>query len=236
MTSPKWLRGLTASMIAVLPRNETLKRGIYSLDIPDRMRRYQNVLSLFPGPKVDGLFQDGLLSPDTGDEILSCWRDMAPLMAETDELGGFQFLELRSTLPDELLMMTDKLSMAHSLEVRVPYLDKDIVEYTERLPARFKVRNGRQKWLHRKVSEAFLPKTILRRKKRGFAVNVVDEWFRGAMSKKMEDILLDKGSLIFRYLRPSAVQEIVAEHRSGRSDNHKVLFSLIVCEEWLRLH
>jgi asparagine synthase (glutamine-hydrolysing) len=56
------------------------------------------------------------------------------------------------------------------------------------------------------------------------------------MSKKMEDILLDKGSLIFRYLRPSAVQEIVAEHRSGRSDNHKVLFSLIVCEEWLRLH
>ena len=66
-------------------------------------------------------------------------------MSETDELGGFQFLELRSTLPDELLMFGDKLSMAHGLEVRVPYLDKEIVEYVERLPANFKVRNGSRK-------------------------------------------------------------------------------------------
>jgi len=99
---------------------KTLKRGLYSLDVPERMKRYQNILSLLPGDNIDALFQDGLLGRDTGDRILECWRDLAPLMTETDELGGFQFVEVRSTLPDELLMYADKLSMAHGLEVRCP--------------------------------------------------------------------------------------------------------------------
>jgi len=231
---PKWVRAPVASAIRALPRNETLKRGIHSLDIPDRLRRYQHVFSLLPGYKIDGLFQDGVVDPAAGDEILKCWQGLTPLMSETDELGGFQFLELRSTLADELLMYADKLSMAHSLEGRVPYLDKDIVEYAERLPANFKVRNGSRKWLHRQVCQNLLPAKILRRKKRGFAMNVVDDWFRTAKGEKMEDILLDHGSHLYKYLRPSAVQEMLRQHRTGNEDNHKILFSLVVFEEWLR--
>jgi asparagine synthase (glutamine-hydrolysing) len=116
----------------------------------------------------------------------------------------------------------------------VPYLDREIVEYVERLSADFKVRNGSQKWLHRRVCQRFLPKTILRRKKRGFAVNVVDDWFRGTIGNKMKDILLDRESQMYRYLRPSAVQELFKQHHSGQNDNHKVLFSFVVLEEWLR--
>ena len=68
--------------------------------------RYSRMVSCLPEPAID---------PE-------CWADLVPLMGSTDELGGFQFLEMRSTpLPDELLMYADKLSMAHSLEVRVPY-------------------------------------------------------------------------------------------------------------------
>src|SRR5438128_6168202 len=175
---PAWMRAPISSTVAALPRNETLKRGVNSLAIPDRMRRYQNVLSLLPEGQVEGLFQDGLLAPNSGDTILNCWEELADLMASTDELGGFQFLELRSTLPDELLMYADKLSMAHGLELRVPFVDKEIVEYVERLPANFKVRNGSRKWLHRQVCRTFLPESILKRPKRGFAANVVDTWFR----------------------------------------------------------
>jgi asparagine synthase (glutamine-hydrolysing) len=231
---PKWVRAPVASAIRTLPRNETLRRGIQSLDIPDRLRRYQNVLSLLPGYKIDGLFHDGIIGPATGDEILTCWQQFAPLMSETDELGGFQFLELRSTLPDELLMYVDKLSMAHGLEARVPYLDKEIVEYAERLPANFKVRNGSQKWLHRQVCQNLLPAKILRRKKRGFATNVVDDWFRTAKRQKIDDNFRDQGSPIYRYLRYSAVREMLERHRTGHDDNHKILFSLVVFEEWLR--
>lgn len=233
---PKWVRTPISSAIAALPRNETLKRGVYSLDIPERMRRYQHVLSILPGNRIDELFQDGLVGPNTGDRILECWEDLAELMTETDELGGFQFVEVRSTLPDELLMYADKLSMAHGLELRVPYLDKEIVEYVERLSAHFKVRNGSQKWLHRQVCQTYLPREILKRPKRGFAVNVVDNWFRGEMDNKMAEILLDSESRIYQYLRQRAVQELFKEHSSGRNDNHKILFSLIVFEEWLRSH
>jgi asparagine synthase (glutamine-hydrolysing) len=233
---PAWMRRPISSTVAMLPRNEMLKRGIYSLAIPARMRRYQHVLSILPGGQVDGLFQDGLLNPNSGDTVLECWEDLADLMAATDELGGLQFLEVRSTLPDELLMYADKLSMAHGLELRVPYVDKEIVEYVERLPANLKVRNGSQKWLHRQVCRTYLPDSILKRPKRGFAVKVVDDWFRSAIDNKMADTLLDTSSRIYLYLRPTSVRELFEQHVSGRHDNHKILFSLVVFEEWLRAH
>jgi asparagine synthase (glutamine-hydrolysing) len=231
---PKWVRGPISSVVEALPRNEMLKRGVRSLDTPQRLQRYQQVLSLLPAEQVDGLFKSDILPPGSGDEILRCWEELSDLMTKTDELGGLQFIELRSTLPDELLMYADKLSMAHSLEVRVPYLDREIVEYGERLPGVFKVRNGTGKWLHREVCKSFLPASILRRRKRGFAGNVVDEWFRTAQSRKMEEMLCDQHSHIFEYLQPAAIRTLLDQHRSGASDHHKILFSLVVLEEWLR--
>lgn len=233
---PGWCRGSLSSALGSLPRNEALKRGAYALAIPDRARRYQHVLSLLPGDQVDGLFRDGLLEADASDSILECWSDLTNLMAATDELGGLQFLEVRSSLPDELLMYADKLSMAHGLELRVPYLDKDIVEYAERLPANLKVRNGSRKWLHRRVCHAYLPRPVLERPKRGFADNVVDDWFRSALNSRMTDTLLDQSSNIYTYLRPGAVRKLFEQHASGREDHHKILFSLVVFEECLRAH
>lgn len=231
---PGWVRTPVSAAVDALPRNETLKRGVYSLAIPDRLRRYQYVFSILPGDQIDDLFHGGILGPGEGENILECWADLADLMSDTDELGGLQFLELRSTLPDELLMYADKLSMAHSLELRVPYLDKDIVEYVERLPANLKIRNGTRKWLHRQMCRTYLPNSILKRPKRGFAVNVVDGWFRQAFDGRMADTLLDDNSKMYRYLRRTGVRKLFEEHVSGRQDNHKILFSLIVFEEWLR--
>ena len=233
---PRWMRAATSSAVLALPRNETLKRGVQCLAIPDRKRRYQNVLSLLPGLQVDELFKEGILGTDGGDCILQSWEDVGDLMADTDELGGLQFLELRSTLPDELLMYADKLSMAHGLELRVPYVDKEIVEYVERLPANLKVRNGSRKWLHRQVCQSYLPHSILGRPKRGFAVDVVDDWFRDAIDGKMADLLRDSDSKMYDYLRPHRVRRLLDRHASGREDNHKILFSLVVLEEWLRTH
>ena len=155
-------------------------------------------------------------------------------MEQTDELGGFQLLEIRSSLPDELLMYADKLSMAHSLEVRVPYLDRTVVEYVQRLGANFKIRNGTRKWLHRQVCQCYLPPRILKRKKRGFAVNVVDEWFHSSLNGELPELLLDRNSLMFELLKPESVRKLLEAHRSRRQDNHKLLFSLVMLEQWLR--
>jgi asparagine synthase (glutamine-hydrolysing) len=231
---PHWARGPISCAIEALPRNETLKRGAYSLAIPDRIRRYQYVLSLLPGEQVDGLFQHGLLDATASDTILECWTSMMDLMSYTDELGGLQFLEVRSNLPDELLMYADKLSMAHGLELRVPFVDKEIVEYVERLPANLKVRNGSGKWVHRQVCRNHLPPSFLKRPKRGFAVNVVDDWFRNAIDSRMVETLRDSSSRIYQYLQGKVVSNLFEQHASGRRDNHKILFSLVVLEQWLR--
>ena len=217
-----------------LPRNETLKRGVASLGTEDRLRRYQDVFSLAPATKIDGLFHDDLLPERQGRELVDFWRGLAPQMAHTDELGGFQLLEIRCSLPDELLMYADKLSMAHSLEVRVPYLDRTVVEYVQRLGSHFKIRNGSRKWLHRRVCQSYLPPRILKRKKRGFASNVVDEWFRSSLKGELSELLLNESSLMFDLLKPDPVRKLLDTHRSRRQDNHKLLFSLVMIEQWLR--
>ena len=231
---PGWLKTLLSQAIHGVPRNEALKRGIYSLDATDRMRRYQQVFSIMPGHVIDSLFHDGSLPVNVGDKVLEYWHELRLLSEETDELGGFQFLEIRSSLPDELLMFGDKMSMAHSLEVRVPYLDREIVEFVEKLGASFKVRNGSRKWLHRNVCGEFMPKEILRRKKRGFGVNVVDQWLKQSLSGKMRDYFIDRDSLMFQYLSMRKIQQLFNEHYAGRNDNYKILFSLVAFEEWLR--
>jgi len=231
---PPGVRSLAGSAIAQLPRNETLKRGVSSLGVNDRLQRYHQVFSLAPAEAVDGLFRDDFVGEARGHDTVDYWRDLVPQMEHTDELGGFQLLEIRSSLPDELLMFADKLSMAHSLEVRVPYLDRTVVEYAQQLEARFKIRNGTGKWLHRQVCRRFLHPRILKRKKRGFAGNVVDGWFNSSLQGNLSEMLLDENSLMFDWLKTEPVRQLLDGHRSGRQDNHKLLFSLVMVEQWLR--
>ena len=236
-----WWRGLPAGLRSMagfavnrLPRNETLKRGVRSLSAADRLKRYQDVFSLASPETIDGLFRDDVLPDRDRHELIEYWDALRPQMEHTDELGGFQLLEVRSSLPDELLMYGDKLSMAHSLEVRVPYLDRTVVEYVQRLGANLKVRNGTRKWLHRQICQGYLSPRILKGKKRGFAANVVDQWFRSSLNGVLREMLLDESSLMFGLLNPRPVRRLLEGHQSGRQDNHKLLFSLVMLEQWLR--
>ncbi len=232
---PGWLRKGVEAGVSRVPRSEALKRGVHSLGERERIARYQAVFSLMPGSAVDGLFRADCPIAGAGDSVRAIWGELEPEMEHLDELGGFQLLELRSSLPDELLMYADKLSMAHGLEVRVPYLDREIVEYVERLPASLQGATGSaQMASSARRREDSCPTKILRRKKRGFAVDAVDAWFQGAMAGRMGDYLLDPQSLMYRFLNHAAVGRLLEAHQTQRADNHKMLFSLVVLEQWLR--
>ena len=228
---PGPVRSVMGNALGRMSRSESIQRALYSLNVSNRLSRYQQVFSILSPESVNELFHSDLFA---GDGIPQAWSDLEPLMRGTDELGGLQFLEVRSSLPDELLVYADKLSMAHSLELRVPYLDQEVVEYAERLSSSFKVRNGKRKWLHRRVAERFLPAEIIRRKKMGFASNVVDDWFSNSLSGTMDGALADPDALIYQYLRRSKVEQLLAEHKAKQTDNHKILFSLVVLENLLR--
>ena len=237
-----WWRGLPgafrsplSSAVNYLPRNETLKRGVRSLAIKERLQRYQDVFSVASRHTIDHLFREEYRS--NGNEstsLVKYWQELEPEMTQLDELGGFQLIEIRSSLPDELLMYADKLSMAHSLEARVPYLDRTVVEYAQRLDVSMKIRRGSRKWLHRQVCQSYLPPQILKRRKRGFAVNVVDSWFHSAVGGELPEVLMDENARMFQFLRPEPVRQLLEEHRARRHDNHKLLFSLVMFEQWLR--
>ena len=231
---PTGLRSVVGFAVNRLSRNEMLKRGVSSLATENRLKRYQDVFSLAPEPTIHELFREGLLPEPGSDGLVEYWRALLPQMEYTDELGGFQLLEIRSSLPDELLMYADKLSMTHSLELRVPYLDRTVVEYVQRLGGNLKIRRNTRKWLHRQVCQRYLPQRILKRKKRGFAVNVVDAWFRSSVRGQLSELLLDDNSLMYNLLEREPVRKLLSDHRSGRQDHHKLLFSLVMVEQWLR--
>src|SRR5437868_4264213 len=231
---PTGLQSVVGFAINGLSRNETLKRGVSSLGTENRLKRYQDVFSLAPEPTIHQLFREGLLPDPGSDGLVEYWGALLPQMKYTDELGGFQLLEIRSSLPDELLMYADKLSMAHNLELRVPYLDRTVVEYVQRLGANLKIRRSTRKWLHRQVCQRYLPPRILKRKKRGFAVNVVDAWFRSSVRGHLSELLLDDSSPMYDLLEREPIRKLLSDHRSGRQDNHKLLFSLVMVEQWLR--
>jgi asparagine synthase (glutamine-hydrolysing) len=231
---PAPVRSAIGSSLRRATKSEAVRRGIYALDEPDRVNRYERVFSLASEEDISSLFLDGEGGGDAGEAMTDCWADIVPDMDGLDEMGAFQLLETRFSLPDELLMYSDKLSMAHSIELRVPYLDKDIVEFAERLPQDLKIRGMNRKYLHRRVAGRFLPAEIINRKKRAFASNVVADWFNESLSSKLSDYLGDPGSRLYGFMDRRAVGKLLDEHRRGESDYYKLLFSLVVLEEWLR--
>ena len=103
--------------------------------------------------------------------------DLTGRVPKPEVLAKIPYLELKLRLSEHLLMRVDKLTMAHAVEARVPFLDHEVVEYAARLPERFKIRDGVSKWLVKKVAERHLPEHLVHRKKQGFGAPM-EEWFK----------------------------------------------------------
>jgi asparagine synthase (glutamine-hydrolysing) len=151
--------------------------------------------------------------------------------ASLDPLGRMLYVDARVPLPDNLLLYGDKMSMAASLEARVPFLDLELMDLAERLPSRLKIAALRQKRILKDAVAAWLPPEILGRRKLGFATPV-DAWFRGELNGAVGERLLDAGSGARRYFRAGVMERMLAEHRTGRQDHKRILFSLLAFEVW----
>jgi asparagine synthase (glutamine-hydrolysing) len=230
---PHSLRDATADVVRALPRAAALKRAVRSLTHEDPYARWVDALAIESGPAVDAMFAASS-APAISGRLHESWDPIAHLTGSADELTAFNYLELRSTLPDELLLYADKLSMAHGIEARVPYLDDDVVDYALRLPAAYKVHGGAQKWIHRQVCARRLPAAVLARRKRGFAAHVVDDWYRASATALLTDTVGDPQSRMFEWLDRAEVMRLLCAHQRGEGDHHKLLHSLVVTELWMR--
>ena len=157
-------------------------------------------------------------------------EDFPPDRSRLDKMLA---LEQRFFLTDHNLNYTDKMSMAAGVEVRVPFLDLELVELAARIPDRYKQRGRVAKWVLKKAMEPYLPKDVIYRPKTGFGAPL-RRWMRHDLRDLMGD-LLSKESLLSRNLfDPAAVQSLIADNDAGRRDAAYTLFSLMCIEIWCR--
>lgn len=145
------------------------------------------------------------------------------------------YFDQTSWLPDNLLERGDRMTMAASLEARMPFLDHELAEFVSSLPDRYRVRGMQTKWILRQAMRRVLPDSILNRPKVGFRVPV-NEWFRGKMRTYLCDHLTDQASLTRAYYQRNELERILAEHLDGRQNHEKLLWSLLNLELWHRIY
>jgi asparagine synthase (glutamine-hydrolysing) len=215
-----------------LPRNEQLKRAVRSLGTNDEVERMARVYTV-----LDDSLRQQLLANDTvGDDhgLATAIRRWHGDAGKLDSLGKMLYVDARLSLADNLLLYADKMSMAVSLEARVPFLDLELMALAETIPAALKIRGLKQKVILKRAMTEWLPTEVIRRKKVGFSTPV-DEWFRGEMRSLVEERLLDRASACRTYFRPEVIDRMIREHRSGRHDHKRILFSLLTFELWHEL-
>jgi asparagine synthase (glutamine-hydrolysing) len=134
-------------------------------------------------------------------------------------------------LPEDVLTKVDRMSMAHSIESRVPLLDNEVIAFASALPSTLKIKNGRRKHVLKEVAAGLLPRAILDRRKQGFGVPL-GVWFRGNLRELFADTLLAPSSLSRGYFQPRFVRQLVEEHLAGKRDHTLRLWQLVVFERW----
>jgi asparagine synthase (glutamine-hydrolysing) len=148
-------------------------------------------------------------------------------------LNRYLWFDQTFYLPADILTKCDRMSMAHSLEVRPPFLDHRIVEFSASLPERFKIRGGTLKYILRELMKDKLPPAVIRRKKEGFDIPIHD-WFRGPLRPLLLDTLTDEAVARCGLFRPAKVRWLVREHLERRANLGYHLWGLLILFLWMR--
>jgi asparagine synthase (glutamine-hydrolysing) len=150
-----------------------------------------------------------------------------------DPLSLVQYLDMKTYLPGDILTKVDRASMAHALEVRVPLLDHQFVEWVSGIPSAMKLRGGEGKYILKKSMEAYLSDDILYRPKMGFSIPLAN-WLRGPLRQRVREAVLGPTMSSIGIFDMAYLTELVDYHESGRRDNSAPLWSLLMFEAFLR--
>ena len=142
-------------------------------------------------------------------------------------------LDVQTYLPGDLLVLGDRMSMAHSPEVRVPFCDHVVAQFAMGLPARDRFRNGRLKSFLKKTLAPFLPPEVVTRSKQGFKVPLA-RWFNADLKEMVHELLSEDTIRRRGYVRYPYVQWLLEEHESGRRNLTDQIYALLVLEIWQR--
>lgn len=233
---PQVLTEPLADVMTRIPgRFERLKRSAAALGEPDVLRRFVKIYSFFTAEMKQQLYGEDLLreAGSDGSGLEDALRRLHADVADLDPLTQMLYIDTRSNLPDDLLMVGDKTSMANSIEARVPFLDYRLVEFVETLPPGLKLKNLTAKYLHKRAVEKWLPADVVWRKKKGFA-NPVEDWFRTRLRGFVENSLLSPDSAVARYFDQDYIRLLLRRDRRGHDQFRRHIYLLLSFELWHR--
>ena len=232
--TPSAVRGAVRSGIQGLPTSKMRQKLLRSFlgVAPDIESIYFDNFAVFPLA-----MQGDLLSNETLERIggIDPYAGVRAALEETDAdslLDRLLYADIKTYL-HELLMKQDQMSMATSIESRVPFLDHMLVEFTCSLPERLKLRGGTTKYILRESMKGVLPEAILSRSKMGFPVPI-GAWFRGAYRSIIDEYVLSERAISRGLFNPDFVRDIVNRHQSGVENHEERLWALVNFEIWQR--
>ena len=196
--------------------------------------RYRGISSYEPGKK-SRLYGRGFAGLAAGGNA-ACHAFLEGLFTRSrnwDPLSRMLYFDTKTWLVDDLLIKADRMSMANSIELRVPFLDHRLVQYAATLPSRYKIRGADTKFILKRIMDGQLPDRIVRRRKMGFPTPL-EIMFRGELFDYAKETLLSREAIGRGYFDAAAVKQLLLDHRSGKAGNHREIWQLLVLEEWHR--
>lgn len=227
---PEGIRSLGAGAIESMPRSggidgllHSARRGLEIAD-SDPVTQYARLICHATGERASQVWNGPVLEDE-----LAALRDAFEATDGATRLDRLLQVDFELYLPNDLLVKIDRASMAHSLEVRSPFLDHELVEFAARIPAKYKIRDGDQKWLLKRAFHDVLPEKVLTREKQGFSVPT-HEYFRGPLRGYARDRLdrLGTRDLFDR----QGLMTVLDEHVTGRNKRGNQLWDLVILSEW----
>lgn len=217
------LAGLSAGAASVVGNRKAERYA--SLMRKPLEERYAGVASVLSDAERSALF--GGRKPASRAAVT---RPYYERVQHREPLNRMLYLDTKVWLPDDLLMKADKMTMATSVELRVPFLDHKLVEYAASLPVSYKIHGNETKYLLKRAMESRLPHEVLYRPKKGFPVPI-SRWFREKASG-LRDVLLDSGSASRQFFAPGVLEGLMQQHEKQQNDMSDVLLPFLVFEYW----
>jgi asparagine synthase (glutamine-hydrolysing) len=220
---------------ALLPAGMYGKNLAWNASLNERDRYLDSVSFLPVLHREQQLFTDDFVKKARGlPDPLVEWRQIYDGAPASDQLSRLLYLDSKTYLSADILTKVDRMSMATSLEVRVPMLDHEFVEWATSLPVEWKFRAGTQKYILKKLAERLeIPPELLHRKKQGFQLPLV-EWMRDGSKTHFWRVLMEPRTLQRGYFKPAAVSSLIDEHVRGRRNRSGMLWRMLVLELWHR--
>jgi asparagine synthase (glutamine-hydrolysing) len=227
---PKPFRAALRGVAEALPAGFRGRNLLRHLSL-DEFDRYRDATALFGRAEKARLFRKEALDLMPADES---WRDDlgSARKACGHWLSSLQWLDVQGYLPLDILTKVDRMSMAHSLETRVPLLDHELVEFAGTIPPEWNLNGGTSKYLFKRALRDILPPAILRRGKKGFAVPL-GRWFRGRLSEFLRELLLSPTARQRGIFDPFYIERLIERHRLG-GELDLQLWTLVSFELWCR--